>query len=237
MPPLFAILMLIVMVASRSLVTSYADPVAIEVIQKELEKLPSQLGQSGHAWIKTREVPVPTGQAQLLGLSAFLSREYRRLQTFPSVSAILFIAHCGDARSMSGHHPPNCYPSSGWILDEKQTFSWKLGRRDGREMEAKAYSFSRAGDSSLQLWVINGFFMNGNFFAGTLEEAEKVAKPSLLGGNGLSQFQILLQGDYGGADVRKYGTEILQEIPSSLFDVTAGELSKAEENLDLGASK
>ena len=88
-----------------------------------------------------------------------------------------------------------------------------------------------------QLWVINGFFVGGHFFAATLEEAEKVAKPSLLGGNGLSQFQILLQGDFRGVDVKKYGTEILKEIPSSLFDVTAGVLPKEEENLDLGVSK
>jgi hypothetical protein len=237
LPPLFAALMLAAIVVSRGMVTSYADPIAIEVIQQALENLPPQLGEEKIVWIQTREVAVPTGQAQLLGLSAFLSREYRRLQTFPSVTAILFIAHCADSRSMSGHHPPNCYPSSGWTLNDDQNFVWKITRPDGKIMEAKAYFFTRTGDLANQLWVVNGFFLSDNFFAATLEDAEQIAKPSLLGGTGLSQFQILLQGDFRAADVRKYGTELLQGIPSSLFDVIAGELSKTEESLDLGASK
>jgi hypothetical protein len=231
-PPLFAVLMLAAILASRGLVTSHADPVAIEVIQRALANLPLQIGQAEQYWIKTREVPVPTGQAHLLGLSAFMSREYRRLQTFPPVTAILFIAHCGDSRSMSGHHPPNCYPSSGWTLGLEQSFTWEVPRSDGRVMEASAYHFSEADDSLSNLWVINGFFMSGNFFAATLEEAERVAKPSLLGGNGLSQFQILLQGDYPAVDVEKYGTEILQGIPSFLFDVTSGDSPDQGESSD-----
>src|SRR6185295_1872887 len=63
----------------------------------------------------------PKGQIQpeaqrLLRLNAMLSRQYTCTDR-PTVHILL--VHCGDARDMTGHYPPICYPSSGWIAEDE----------------------------------------------------------------------------------------------------------------------
>ena len=69
---------------------------------------------------------------------------------------------------------------------------------------------------------MNGFFATEEFFASTLEGAREVVRPSLLGGVGLFQFQILFQGAYLEADIKKYASEIIGGIPKNVFDLTVG---------------
>lgn len=211
------------------------DKTAEGPIQEVLSSIPGQLVSSTGTWIRSQNVPVPSGQARLLSLGAHVSSEYLRLGEFPSVTAILFIAYCRDSRSMVGHHPPNCYPSSGWIMDVESTRLLEVARDDGRIIPAKIYRFSRENSAASDFQVVSGFFSSGEVFFSTLEGILEVKKPSLLGGSGLFQFQILLQGDYSDADVEEYAFEILEAIPKVVFDQTIG-MSEYERDFDgLGA--
>jgi len=204
-------------------------------IQEVLTKIPGQLASSTGTWIRSRDVPVPSSQVRLLDLSAHLSVEFLRLGEFPSVTATLFIAYCNEARSMVGHHPPNCYPSSGWFMHTESTRSLEVVRSDGRVIPAKIYRFSRESSGANKLHVVSGFFSPGEVFFGTLDGILDVIKPNLMGGSGLFQFQILLQGDYSDADVEGYAIEILEAIPEAVFDQTIG-ISEYERDFDrLGA--
>ena len=191
-------------------------------IQEVFANIPGQLIGPAGTWIRNRSVPVPSSQARILDLSAYFSCEYLRLGGFPSVTATLFIAYCNDGRSMVGHHPPNCYPSSGWLMDVAETRSLEVARRDGKTISAKIYRFSREGYLADNLQVVSGFFTSGGLFFGTLDEILEVVQPTLLGGSGLFQFQILLQGGYSNADVEGYAIEILEAIPEVVFDQAIG---------------
>lgn len=204
-------------------------------IHEVLTQIPGQLASSTGTWVRNRVVPVPSSQVRLLDLTAHVSLEYLRLGEFPPLTATLFIAYCNDARSMVGHHPPNCYPSSGWLMDVGRTQSLEVERDDGRVIPAKIYWFSREGMVASNLQVVSGFFSPGEVFSSTLEGIVDVIKPNLLGGSGLFQFQILLQGDYSDADVKRYATEILDAIPEAVFDQAIG-IPKLDRNVDgLGA--
>jgi hypothetical protein len=80
------------------------------------------------------------------------------------------------------------------------------------------YSLFRFSNSDLELSVASGFFAAPRLFTGSMSEIEAQVQPSLLGGQGLCQFQILFQGDLSVSDLHQYVSEILQGIPSVVFD-------------------
>ena len=211
-------------------------PTSGSSIQGVLTRVPGQLVSSTGTWIRSRDVPVPSSQVRLLDLSAHLSVEFLRMGEFPSVTATLFIAYCDEARSMVGHHPPNCYPSSGWLMNVEGTRSLEVVRSDGRIIPAKIYKFSRESSGQKKLYVVSGFFSSGENFSSTLGEIMDVVKPNLLGGSGLFQFQVLLQGEYSDADVKRYAVEILEAIPEVVFDQTIGFSSTTETLIGLEPS-
>lgn len=59
------------------------------------------------------DVPLPPAAWSLLRPNALLSRHFTS-DTGEQVTLIL--VQCSDARDMSGHYPPVCYPSRGWIV-------------------------------------------------------------------------------------------------------------------------
>ena len=83
---------------------------------------------------------------------------------------------------------------------------------------------------------MSGFFSSGENFSSTLGEIMDVVKPNLLGGSGLFQFQVLLQGEYSDADVKRYAVEILEAIPEVVFDQTIGFSSTTETLIGLEPS-
>lgn len=197
----------------------------VRQVEKVFDSMPKKLQSDSAVWLQRRVVPVPSSQVDILALNAAISREYVRLGTFPTAAATIFVAYCDDARSMEGHHPPVCYPASGWSLlgDSSEGFSVQHPRAE--ELKCTSYRF-RKGD--LELSVVNGFFCAPNFFAATMEEAREVVKPSLLGGQGLFQFQILFQGPLSGPDLKQYASEIIRSIPRMVFDLVSEGRSGAD---------
>ena len=220
--PAVALVMLLIMLMIGMRIITRTDPAMSQPIREVLASIPQRLNWGESTWVQSGDVPVPSNQEKLLDLNAHFSKEYLRLGSFPAITAILFIAYCADARSMSGHHPPNCYPSSGWIMDSSQTKTFEVTRLDGRSVKTCAYQFLRERGGTQNLTVVNGFFSPEEFFASTLEGAREVVRPSLLGGMGLFQFQILFQGVYSEADIEEYASEIIGGIPKNVFDVTVG---------------
>ena len=219
--PGIGIILLAGLLAANSMMKRDFKKIEVQPIIEALENMPPQLHSESGVWIRLREVSVPTDQSRLLDLNAFSSGEYRRLGSYPPITATLFIAYCRDARSMMGHHPPKCYPASGW-RQVGPASNFAISRSDGREIKAAVYKFTRHQADERELFVVNGFFAAGDFFGATLEEARDVVQPSLLGGQGLFQFQILLQDVGLTADVEEYAREIIRGIPPAVFDVSVG---------------
>lgn len=190
-----------------------------EAVSAALSSIPSRLSFGTAIWIKERDVQIPTRQAEIFGLTAAYSAEYRRMRRFPSLKAVVFIAYCSDARTMMGHHPPRCYPASGWLMaEQKPDDDFEFERADGRLILGTTYRFVREGVITAELEVANGFFAAGDRFFRSLGDARRSVKPALLGGKGLFQFQILFQGTRPNDDVLGYVSEIMNAIPDAIFD-------------------
>ena len=189
---------------------------------KALEGFPDQIGDGDGVWIAVRDVGVPSRQERTLELSSYVSREFRRLGSHPPVLATLFIAYCEDARSMAGHHPPHCYPASGWLAKDAEAGVLTVLREDGRAIGYRVYEFRRDPIEDVGLTVVNGFFAAPGDFSATLDEASEALGSVFFGQRGLFQFQILFQDIKPGVDVMLYAEELLKGIPSGVFDLAFG---------------
>ncbi len=189
-------------------------------VEAAFESMPDRLESDSAVWLQNRVVPIPSNQEEILRLTASVSREYARLGTYPPVTATLFFAFCEDARWMVGHNPPVCYPASGWTMHADETQTRRVIHSDFYAVEYSAYRFT---NSDLELAVVSGFISAPSIFTAGMEEAKMNVRPSLLGGQGLCQFQILFQGAIPGSDLHQYAAEILRGIPRMVFDAVSGD--------------
>ena len=185
-------------------------------IRLAFDSVPDSLGDK-HAWVMISEVPIPTSQARMLDLNAQISRRYQLLRESPIIQATVFVAHSNDARAMAGHHPPNCYPSSGWIrlsgLD--QEFFSELP--DGRPLRMHRYAFSR-GDGLPGVQVVNGFILPGGRVVSRLSEASGVMQNASESRLGLVQFQILFHGSIDPERVMMLSSDLVGSFVSKLIE-------------------
>ena len=184
--------------------------------REAIESLPDLLGPNSE-WIQVMEVPVPTSQAAMLDLNAHVSRLYQRLGLYPPVQATVFIANSKDARSMAGHHPPNCYPATGWKMDEDESTSHEFPVVGAKKLPASLYKFGRGGDSGPRLWVVNGFLMPQGVAVATLGETKEQTSRASRSRLGLTQYQIVIRGDREVSKVIQYASEILESLPQELL--------------------
>lgn len=178
-------------------------------------RVPTRIQTSG-TWILRREVPIPTGELGILGDSSHASVEYQRLGQRPAIRTTFFIVHCRDARSMNGHHPPICYPASGWEL-VGDVAEEVLRLSAAMELKLAGYVFVR-GSQERTLTVVNGFLMPDVGAVRHLSEANAVAKTIRAAALGLTQFQFVFAGDVGMDQAMNWSKEILAGMPAGFFE-------------------
>lgn len=123
-----------------------------------VQALPVRIG----AWTGT-DVPLPPAAWSLLRPNAIASRVYAH----PDGRRVnLIVVQCGDARDMSGHYPPVCYPSRGWTAtsDPKPVTlpSPTPSSTTGNGIPATRYEFARRGFLQEAGVRIYGFFVLPN---------------------------------------------------------------------------
>ncbi len=190
-------------------------------IAAAFDAFPERLGDEGQ-WLLFHEVDVPTRQTAMLGLTAYVSYSFARVGVSPPVRATVFVANATDARTMAGHHPPNCYPASGWAMtridgDSVRGFASTLGIT----LPAKIYRFERGSENGRVRWVVNGFLIPNEGAVATLEETSVVSARSATSRLGLTQYQIVLDGDLKMVDVERYASEIIGSFPLELLKAVA----------------
>jgi|GEM_PF-388379 len=106
-------------------------------------------------WVSEEE-PEPPSATALLRPNAVLSRRYlKRLPDGQTLSCVILIVQCKDARDMQGHYPPNCYPANGAQLVESEARTWNIG---GKAVEGMEYLFTELGEGrNLEKRVYNFF--------------------------------------------------------------------------------
>ena len=219
--PMTALLTLVGITFLPGLAGGQVDRVAIDArvreIEQHLNKTPFRLGD----WVGTDE-PLPTAALEILHASAVLSRQYTNLRT--GQRARLAIVYCGDARDMLGHHPPVCYPRSGW----RSVVPLPSGGADalalpevGQGVTANLYRFEKADPSGLERRIsIVGFFAIPGVGMTSEEDVLRDQSGSRAHSSlGVGQIQVLLDGHPNAESVQEIAQEILRALPDSTFGI------------------
>ena len=229
----------VVLAAGTILVPSMdVEPDGLQTLRSKIrtafEGLPDSLGEH-QQWVKVQDDEIPPTQATMLGLNAYVSRLYQRLGT-GSPRATLFIANSEDARSMAGHHPPNCYPASGWRLDDPSVGDMVITNSLAVDVPIRAYRFFGGVDDAVQWWVVNGFLLPDGRSVATLEETRDLSARASTSRLGLTQFQIVFQGNLLATDVERYAGELLGSIPEEVYLAVGGIRTRIDGSDDGGES-
>jgi hypothetical protein len=157
-------------------------------VRKAIDAIPYKIGPAVGSDVE------PTRAAILL-LSP--NKIFQRRYVDPSTgwSQSLLIVHCKDVRDMTGHYPPNCYPAHGWRSQGAERAPIQL---DGESAEAMVFRFSRPEEITDRRMIVFDFFIipdeGGTIFA-DMEEMDRAARASKVGGLGVAQVQIVLDED------------------------------------------
>jgi hypothetical protein len=77
-------------------------------VAEEVDSIPYRIGD--YVGVDGQVTP---GVIELLKPNRILQRQYTDPESGEGFSLIL--VHCGIAKDMTGHYPPNCYPRAGWV--------------------------------------------------------------------------------------------------------------------------
>ena len=200
---------------------SSTDQVGVAIrhaeIRMSLKQTPDKLG----SWLSVSDVEIPSGALDILRPNAYLSRKYQRIGPGRSLFATLMIIHCRDARDMSGHYPPVCYPRGGWLHESGDVWNGKIERPDAFDLNYRIYKFSRIGPDGIQrtIMVADSFILPRGKSTPKMSEVLKSAGRARRSAQGVAQIQIYLEGDVPIENARDVVDEILEALPASLLGI------------------
>lgn len=150
-------------------------------VREAWEATPSIVGD----WIGS-DVALPQAAVQLLRPNATLSRRYRNLMTGEVVD--ILAVHCGDARDMEGHYPPNCYPGQGYSLKSQVKREWRGGAVHGTAYEFGSWRLNAPSG----LWVAGTFAVKGSGTSRDMREMRLDVRKASTRHYGVAQFQVAM---------------------------------------------
>lgn len=106
---------------------------------------------------KGEDIPLSAAVLKVAGNDDYLNRLYvnKKSQQWANV----YIAYSANPRTMLGHRPQVCYPSSGW--QHKGTDHIKVKSKSGREVPCLLHRFYKAKSGSDEVVVLNYYVVNG----------------------------------------------------------------------------
>lgn len=199
----------------------------VAVVGERVAAIPYRIGD----WAG-RDVTLPAAALEILHSSAALSRSYSNLRT--GDQARLAIIFCGDVRDMLGHHPPACYPASGWRPSAGE--SGRKGetrltiRIHGEEVEANIFRFFKADPSGVdrQITIVGFFALPGVGMTPDPAVVRSRSTRRAVSSLGAGQVQVLLDGFPSEQRAVELAEDLLGAIPASTFEVLKG--NRADED-------
>lgn len=152
---------------------------------------------------------------RLLKPNIIFSRNYINRQNGRVVGVL--IVHCKDARSLEGHYPPVCYPSSGYTALTTKERQWHLASTTVPGME---YKFGKGPPEPGELLVYNFLILPPKYDKSGAKQEEGAYVPDMKGVNrnawdylrryfGAAQVQVVYRDPQITADERE---AIFQEM-------------------------
>jgi hypothetical protein len=163
------------------------------------------------------EVQLPAAAQQLLRPNVQFARRFTDESTGRHVSVLLI--QCRDARDMSGHYPPNCYPANGWTSGGKPNVStWSLW---GRDVPVAEYSFTRREiQGDLQAVVYDFFILPSGAFVTDMDDVRRASGDYRLRPYGAAQFQVVFEGSVPHDERKAIASRLLAPLGSAVDVLT-----------------
>lgn len=162
----------------------------------------------------------PTEAVDMLKPSRVLHRGYRHDGGRDEVR--LVIVHCPDVRDLAGHHPPNCYPATGWTEGPAETFQ---AAAFGASQTFAVHRFERSeGGTRHSITIASGFIVPGDradVLPG-MAELRSVSENRRRTKLGAAQLQIIIDQDAGQDEIREVVETFLPALEPVVRRVTEG---------------
>lgn len=173
-------------------------------VRNRMAEFPVRLG----AW-QGVEALVPPAAQKLLRPNVLFARRYSNETT--GQRANLLVIHCQDARDMSGHYPPNCYPGSGWTMNappsDESMEVW------GRRVPMVRYAFTRRDiQGSVNVTILNFFILPTGEFVTDMDSVRRASGDYRIRPYGAAQFQLVFDGSVSPEDQRAIAMELLPPL-------------------------
>ena len=180
-------------------------------VEDMIDRVPVRLGD----WYG-EDVPVPTAAEQLLRPTAILSRRYSRIGLDGSL--VLCIIHCSDVRDMIGHHPPQCYPNAGWLMESTEAGQITIGE-ETLPLQAYRFEWHEMGIAVSSRIVFSSFMLPDGTASTSMGQLRETARGWSESTSGVAQLQIVIDGDISVEQARAWAVDILQSLPAEVFQV------------------
>jgi hypothetical protein len=216
---------------TRSKVTIFASPVLClgllagivaedrtHLKPSDVEPYHARAKQVIEAWPKTisegewssKDDQLPISAEQLLHPNCSLSRAYTSSILRPGglpAQASLLIVQCKDARDMSGHYPPICYPAAGQPqIGKEQPFTMLFG---DMTVSGKEYVFLKNSLPVARQCVYDFFIVPGSGCQPDMDGVRRTAGDYQKRYYGAAQFQVVMDADYPQDDRMTIFREII----------------------------
>lgn len=105
-----------------------------------------------------KEVPLSEEERNLLQPNAYRCIFYFKPDPNPEKirSVLLMITQCRNSNKMSGHYPPKCYPSRGYIQTSEMRRRWRVA---GMPINGMEYQFERKDRGQLMKTTVYNFMI------------------------------------------------------------------------------
>ena len=180
-------------------------------IANQITDFPYQVGQ---------DVVIPTSAQEILKPNGLVSRRFSQYGGDGKLTFALI--HCIDLRDMHGHHPPRCYPASGWSFrknddDRKETIEVLIG---DFTTEMSVHRFMQGGpmESRSELTVVSVFITP---VVGVVNDMETLQEIGSMGRGtsrlGVGQIQLVFNGNKTTEELTEKVNDFISYIPPELL--------------------
>jgi hypothetical protein len=186
--------------------------------KEQIQKVPVRIGRFLGVDTPISQLP---GVVDLLQPNHIMQRRYIDPDRGDGFS--LLIVHCGVAKDMYGHYPPNCYPNAGWIVEgEPEEIVVHAG---DIEIPARRYRFRHEASVVAERTDILAFFVvpaGQSRFGGDMRLVDMSSRSPATDKLGAAQVQILTPGEMPEQTRKEIWGEALEAIAPALHTIAEG---------------
>ncbi|MGP1271837.1 MAG: exosortase-associated EpsI family protein [Phycisphaerales bacterium] len=189
----------------------------VDNVVQAIDAVPYRIG----GWTGADLDAPPPQTTEMLKPSRVLHRGYRESGSGDTVRLVL--VHCPNVRDMAGHHPPNCYPATGWTTESSTDL---LADAFGSSQRLAVHVFSRMDDTGIPraLTIANAFVVPGvdRELVPTMRSLQRVSENHRQRLLGAAQVQMIFEGRRTPEEIRDAVETFLPALEPVVSRVTEG---------------